>query len=131
MSKNDLNESQNDPLNYSNINSQNNDEFKENNEKINEQENPNINNSIIKIEVKDELINTEKLNDSELNRLIKANQDLIPVLNDDKGNNLNPENISYNIGHEIFEISQKKKDFINDIIKDEEFIIKLKNKIIF
>ena len=128
MSKNDLNESQNDPLNYSNISSQNNDEFKENNEKSNEQENPNINNSIIKIEVKDELINTEKLNDSELNRLIKANQDLIPVLNDDKGNNLNPENISYNIGHEIFEISQKKKDLINDIIKDEEFIIKLKNE---
>ena len=128
MSKNDLNESQNDKSNNSNISFPNNDEVKENNEKSKEQEKSNSNESIVKIEVKDELINTEKLNDSELDRLIKENKDLIPALNDDKGNKLNPENISYNIGHEIFEITQKKIDLINEIIKDEEFIIKLKNE---
>lgn len=128
MSKNDLNESQNDQSNNSNISFPNNDEVKENNEKSKEQEKSNSNESTVKIEVKDELINTEKLNDSELDRLIKENKDLIPALNDDKGNKLNPENISYNIGHEIFEITQKKIDLINEIIKDEEFIIKLKNE---
>jgi len=128
MSKNDLNESQNDQSNNSNISFPNNDEVKENNEKSKEQEKSNSNDSVVKIEVKDELINTEKLNDSELDRLIKENKDLIPALNDDKGNKLNPENISYNIGHEIFEITQKKIDLINEIIKDEEFIIKLKNE---
>jgi len=128
MSKNDLNESQNDQSNNSKISFQNNDEVKENKEKSKEQEKSNLNDSVVKIEVKDELINTEKLNDSELDRLIKENKDLIPALNDDKGNKLNPENISYNIGHEIFEITQKKIDLINEIIKDEEFIIKLKNE---
>ena len=128
MSKNDLNESQNDQSNNSNISFPNNDEVKENKEKSKEQEKSNSNDSVVKIEVKDELINTEKLNDSELDRLIKENKDLIPALNDDKGNKLNPENISYNIGHEIFEITQKKIDLINEIIKDEEFIIKLKNE---
>ena len=128
MSKNDLNESQNDQSNNSNISFPNNDEVKENNEKSRGQEKSTSNESIVKIEVKDELINTEKLNDSELDRLIKENKDLIPALNDDKGNKLNPENISYNIGHEIFEITQKKIDLLNEIIKDEEFIIKLKNE---
>ena len=128
MSKNDLNESQNDQSNNSNISFPNNDEVNENKEKSKEQEKSNSNDSVVKIEVKDELINTEKLNDSELDRLIKENKDLIPALNDDKGNKLNPENISYNIGHEIFEITQKKIDLINEIIKDEEFIIKLKNE---
>ena len=128
MSKNDLNESQNDQSNNSNISFPNNDEVNENKEKSKEQEKSNFNDSVVKIEVKDELINTEKLNDSELDRLIKENKDLIPALNDDKGNKLNPENISYNIGHEIFEITQKKIDLINEIIKDEEFIIKLKNE---
>ena len=80
------------------------------------------------VKVVDKKINTDELSTSELERLVKGNKDLTEVLNDDKGNNINNQNEIYNIDHEVFEISQKKKDLIKEIEKDEEFINKIKSE---
>ena len=126
MSKNDLNERENEQNKNNNNSIPNNEESNEDNENEDEEEKNEPNDKEVKIEVVDKLINTDKLNDSELERLVKENQDLKLLLNDDKGNNLNPQNESYNIGEEVFEISERKKDLINEITKDEDIVNKLK-----
>ena len=92
MSKNDLNESENEQNKNNNNSIPNNEESNEDNENEDEEEKNEPNDKEVKIEVVDKLINTDKLNDSELERLVKENQDLKLLLNDDKGNNnTNPE----------------------------------------
>ena len=125
MSKNDSNISQTEQMNSSNNLNLNNTESKE---KPKEEEIKNENDNEVMIEVVDKKINTDELSTSELERLVKGNKDLTEVLNDDKGNNINKQNEIYNIDHEVFEISQKKKDLIKEIEKDEEFINKIKSE---
>ena len=125
MSKNDSNISQTEQMNSSNNLNLNNTESKE---KPKEEEIKNENDNEVMIEVVDKKINTDELSTSELERLVKGNKDLTEVLNDDKGNNINNQNEIYNIDHEVFEISQKKKDLIKEIEKDEEFINKIKSE---
>ena len=80
-----------------------------NHDESNENENENdvkVNSDEIKIEVIDKGINTDHLNSSELERLIKENKDLNQDLND-KGSQINDE--IFNVGHDTSEISETKK----------------------
>ena len=90
------------------------------NSKENNSEKKKANDDEILIEVIDKAVNTDDLNKSELDRLIKENKELQEVLNDDKGNQINKDNNLYNIEHDTLEIPQTKKALIEEIMKNEE-----------
>lgn len=60
------------------------------------------------VEVMGPGVNTNELNASELERLVKQNKELNEIINDDKGNILNKNSI-FNIEHNTSEIPQRKK----------------------
>ena len=73
----------------------------------------------IMVEVMDRGVNTDELNASELERLVKQNKELKGLLNDDKGNILNKNSI-FNIEHNTSEIPSKKKKLIEELTKNDE-----------
>ncbi len=73
----------------------------------------------IMVEVMDRGVNTDELNASELERLVKQNKELKGILNDDKGNILNKNSI-FNIEHNTSEIPSKKKKLIEELTKNDE-----------
>ena len=98
----------------------NNEASKENsNENIEEKNKPKINDDEILIEVIDKGVNTDELNLSELDRLVKANKELQEILSDDKGNKLNEDKI-FNIQHDISGISSTKKALIEELSKNDQ-----------
>ena len=97
-----------------------------NHDESNENENENdvkVNSDEIKIEVIDKGINTDHLNSSELERLIKENKDLNQDLND-KGSQINDE--IFNVGHDTSEISETKKKLMQDLTEHDKVINILK-----
>ena len=98
----------------------NNEASKENsNENIEEKNKPKINDDEILIEVIDKGVNTDELNLSELDRLVKANKELQEILSDDKGNKLNEDKI-FNIQHDISGVSSTKKALIEELSKNDQ-----------
>ena len=100
----------------------NNEESKENsnsNENSDEKIKIKLNDDEIMVEVIDEGVNTDELNSSELERLVKENKELQELLNDDKGNLLNEDKI-FNIEHDTSEIPPTKKALIEELTKNDE-----------
>ena len=108
-------------------NNSNKEESKENSNEENEDK-KNINDEEIKIEVMDRGVNTDELNLSELERLVKKNKELQKILSDDKGNKFGNENEIFNIMHDVLEISQTKKRLIEELTKNDEIKEILKNQ---
>ena len=103
-------------------NNTNNEESKENsnsNENSDEKIKIKLNDDEIMVEVIDEGVNTDELNSSELERLVKENKELQELLNDDKGNLLNEDKI-FNIEHDTSEIPPTKKALIEELTKNDE-----------
>ena len=103
-------------------NNTNNEESKENSnsgENSDEKKKIKIKDDEVMIEVVDEGVNTDELNTSELERLVKENKELQELLNDDKGNVLNEEKI-FNIEHDTTEISSTKRSLIEELTKNDE-----------
>jgi len=120
-------ESKNTLKSKNNINNSNNEISKEYSNEENEGK-KNTNDEEIVIEVMDRGINTDELNLSELERLVKQNKELQEILSDDKGNKLGDEKEIFNIIHDISEISQTKKDLIKELTKNDEIKEILKNQ---
>ena len=101
------------------------------NETIEEKNKKQINDDEMMIEVMDQGTNTDELNLSELERLVKANKELQEILSDDKGNKLNTDSV-INIEHNTSEISQTKKALIEELTKNDEIkdlLIKSNNEL--
>ena len=101
------------------------------NEKSEEKNKKQINDDEIMIEVMDQGTNTDELNLSELERLVKANKELQEILSDDKGNKLNTDSV-INIEHNTSEISPTKKALIEELTKNDEIkdlLIKSNNEL--
>ena len=116
-----LNEEENNN-NNSGINNSNNNESRVNsnsNENSEEKNKIKLKDDEIMVEVMDRGVNTDDLDASELERLVKENKELNVMTNDDKGNILNKDSI-FNIEHDTREISQKKKKLIEELTKNDE-----------
>ena len=106
----------------SGINNSNNNESRVNsnsNENSEEKNKIKLKDDEIMVEVMDRGVNTDDLDASELERLVKENKELNVMTNDDKGNILNKDSI-FNIEHDTREISQKKKNLIEELTKNDE-----------
>ena len=106
----------------SGINNSNNNESRVNsnsNENSEEKNKIKLKEDEIMVEVMDRGVNTDDLDASELERLVKENKELNVMTNDDKGNVLNKDSI-FNIEHDTREISQKKKKLIEELTKNDE-----------
>ena len=106
----------------SGINNSNNNESRVNsnsNENSEEKNKIKLKDDEIMVEVMDRGVNTDDLDASELERLVKENKELNVITNDDKGNILNKDSI-FNIEHDTREISQKKKKLIEELTKNDE-----------
>ena len=103
-------------------NNLNNEESKENsnsNENSDEKIKVKLKDDEVMVEVMDQGVNTDELNSSELERLVKENKELQELLNDDKGNLLNEDKI-FNIEHDTSEIPPTKKALIEELTKNDE-----------
>ena len=103
-------------------NNTNNEESKENsnsNENSDEKNKVKLKDDEVLVEVMDQGVNTDELNSSELERLVKENKELQELLNDDKGNLINEDKI-FNIEHDTTEISPIKKALIEELTKNDE-----------
>ena len=103
-------------------NNTNNEESKENsnsNENSDEKNKVKLKDDEVLVEVMDQGVNTDELNSSELERLVKENKELQELLNDDKGNLINEDKI-FKIEHDTTEISPTKKALIEELTKNDE-----------